>query len=100
MNLRLVCVFFVSLTFVAGVAADVIDDCGRFQEVIDEAFLDLHGGRWSTDLWERIESARASFGRDFSAPESVTLWTASLGTEKADELSAAISLSGHDFNMR
>ena len=57
-----------------------------------EAFLDLHGGRWSTNLWQQVESARASFGRDFSAPGSVTLWTAPLGTENADELSAAISL--------
>jgi high-affinity iron transporter len=92
MNLRFACVLLVSLASVASVAADVIEDCGGFQEIVDEAFLDLHGGRWSTDLWERIESARASFGRDFSAPESVTLWTAPLGTEKADELSTAISL--------
>jgi high-affinity iron transporter len=92
MNLRFLWVFFVSLISVAGAGADVIDDCGRLQEVIDEASLDLHGGRWSTDLWQRVESARASFGRDFSAPGSATLWTTPLGTEKADELSAAISL--------
>ena len=92
MKLRLLCVLFVSQISLARAAADVIDDCGRFQEVVDEAFLDLHGGRWSTDLWQQVQSARASFGKDFSDPGSVRLWTAPLGTDKGDELSAAISL--------
>jgi high-affinity iron transporter len=92
MNLRLLCVLFVSQISLACAAADVIDDCGRFQEVVDQALLDLHGGRWSTDLWQQVQSARASFGKDFSDPGSLTLWTAPLGTDRGDELSAAMSL--------
>jgi high-affinity iron transporter len=84
---------FVILVFVAAMArADVIDDHGALQQTLDEASLDLHGGRWSPGMREKVESARKIFGRDFVAPESLSVWNAPFAHAQDTEISAALAL--------
>ena len=56
---------------------DVIDDHRAFEETLDTALLDLQGGRWSQKISQEVEAARERFGKDFSSPESLSIWSAS-----------------------
>ena len=71
---------------------DVIDDHSAFEEKLDAALLDLQGGRWSHKIWQQIEAARAQFGKDFSSPESISIWSAPLHPAGDGETSAAFQL--------
>ena len=70
---------------------DVIDDHRAFEETLDTALLDLQGGRWSQKISQEVEAARERFGKDFSSPESLSIWSASR-SEGDGEMNAAVEL--------
>ena len=71
---------------------DVIDDHRAFEETLDAALLDLQGGRWSQKIWQEVEAARAQFAKDFSSPESISIWSAPLHPAGDGETNAAFQL--------
>ena len=54
--------------------ADAIDESSLLQNVFDEALLDLHGGRWSPAMEEKLQQARERFGQTLTNPEARDLW--------------------------
>ena len=54
--------------------ADAIDESSLLQNVFDEALLDLHGGRWSPAMEEKLQQAREQFGQTLTNPEARDLW--------------------------
>lgn len=54
--------------------ADVIDDVGSLQGVIDESLLDLHGNRWSSEDEARIQAARTAFQPNLTDPAAKAIW--------------------------
>ena len=65
----------VSLT---NLRADAIDASSVLQNVFDEALLDIHGGRWSPEIEERLRHGREQFGQILDNPEAQELWRAPL----------------------
>ncbi len=65
----------VSLT---ALRADAIDASSALQNVFDEALLDIHGGRWSPEIEERLQHGREQFGQILDNPEAQELWRAPL----------------------
>jgi high-affinity iron transporter len=58
--------------------ADAIDASSVLQGVFDEALLDIHGGRWSPAIEERLQQGREQFGQILNNREAQELWRAPL----------------------
>jgi len=91
---RSICLLLLSGLLFSRSAAlgDVIDDHRAFEETLDGALLDLQGGRWSQKIWQEVESTRAQFGKDFSSPESIAIWSAPFRPSGDSEMNAAFAL--------
>lgn len=70
--LRFLLLFFIAVLPVGW--ADVIDENASLQGALDEALLDLHGDRWSTEVQESLEVKRSAFTPFISSPEAKALW--------------------------
>jgi high-affinity iron transporter len=66
------------LAFVASLCADAIDESATLQNVLDEALLDVHGGRWSPAIAENLQQASSRFAQALTHPEASELWDAPL----------------------
>jgi high-affinity iron transporter len=66
------------LAFVASLCADAIDESATLQNVLDEALLDVHGGRWSPAIAENLQQASNRFAQALTHPEASELWDAPL----------------------
>jgi len=58
--------------------ADAIDENAALQAVIDEALLDLHGGRWEAGIASKLDAQKAVFAATLLSPDAKSLWTAPL----------------------
>ena len=71
-------IFLSVLVSLTNLRADAIDASSVLQNVFDEALLDIHGGRWSPEIEERIRRGREQFGQILDSPEARELWRAPL----------------------
>jgi high-affinity iron transporter len=71
-------IFLSVLVSLTNLRADAIDASSALQNVFDEALLDIHGGRWSPEIEERLRHGREQFGQILDNPEAQELWRAPL----------------------
>ena len=71
-------IFLSVLVSLTNLRADAIDASSVLQNVFDEALLDIHGGRWSPEIEERLRRGREQFGQILDSPEAQELWRAPL----------------------
>jgi high-affinity iron transporter len=71
-------IFLSVLVSLTNLQADAIDASSVLQNVFDEALLDIHGGRWSPEIEERLRLGREQFGQILDNPEAQELWKAPL----------------------
>ena len=71
-------IFLSVLVSLTNLRADAIDASSVLQNVFDEALLDIHGGRWSPEIEERLRHGREEFGQILDNPEAQELWEAPL----------------------
>lgn len=74
--------------------ADAIDRHAALQQAIDNALVDLYGGRWNAGTADALVAATGAFGAELESPEARAIWHLDRadGEAAADALAAAAAL--------